>query len=59
MPEDSANFEKVQKMRRIAQFFASKNSALISEDKGWRIDLVAMVLNENGGIARLRHYENI
>ncbi len=58
-PEDNATAHKLRKMRRVAQFFAAKNQDLIREDKGWRIDLLAIVLSSNETIIRrIKHYEN-
>jgi len=58
-PEDNLTFEKIQKMRRIANFFAAQNPYLINEDRGWRIDLIAIVLQPDEAIKRIQHYENI
>jgi len=58
-PEDNLTFRKIQKMRRIAHFFAAQNPYLINEDKGWRIDLVAIVLRPDETIKKIQHYENI
>jgi putative endonuclease len=48
-PEDNANHQKRIKMRRVANFFAAKNSDLVFEERGWRIDLVAITLEEASG----------
>ena len=59
-PEDNLNFKKLSKLRRIAQFFARKNPSLIFEQKGWRIDLVAIILEmDEKSVKNIRHYENI
>lgn len=62
-PEDNLTFYKARKMRRIGQFFAAKHPELIDDDKGWRIDLVVVVLSgdlERGyKAARINHYENV
>ncbi len=60
IPEDNVTSQKAQKMRRAAQFFASKYPDLIYEEKGWQIDLLAIVLDsEDKAVKQIRHYENI
>ena len=63
IPEDNLTFRKAEKMKRIAQFFAAKYPDLIDDDKGWRIDLVVVVLGEDLGkgyaLKRITHYENL
>lgn len=44
MPEDQLSSAKLKKLKRIAQFFVNQHPELIDEDKGWRIDLVAVLL---------------
>lgn len=59
-PEDNLTFHKAQKMRRVAQFYAAKNPDLITEDKGWRIDLIAIVLDKDRAtVKRIQHYKNV
>jgi putative endonuclease len=59
-PEDNLTFHKAQKMKRAAQFFAANNPDLIYEERGWRIDLVAIVLSfDHKTVRRIQHYENV
>jgi len=58
MPEDHLNQMKRRKMVRAAQVFLLRNPKLALEDRGWQMDLIAIVL-ANGKLADLRHYENI
>ena len=62
-PEDNLTFFKAIKIKRMAQFFATQNPRMIDDGKGWRIDLIVVVLAEypNHGykIKRIAHYENI
>ncbi len=57
MPEDNLSPMKLKKMVRAAQIFIARHPWLV-EERGWRIDLIAIVLR-NGQLADLRHYENI
>lgn len=56
MPEDNLTFSKKKKLMRACQLFANKHPELISY-KGWRIDVVTIVLKPYGAI--IKHYENI
>ena len=58
MPEDNLTSSKLQKLSKTCELFAGKNPQLIKEGKGWRIDLVAILLNEKNE-AEFKHYENI
>jgi len=59
MPEDNITAFKYKKMARAAQTFANKYPGYINEEKGWRMDLIAIVLDEQNNVADLRHYENV
>lgn len=56
-PEDEVTAAKIKKIKRIAQYFALKNQDLINEKRGWQIDLIAIIDNNNQH--QIRHYENI
>jgi len=64
-PEDQMSAAKMKKFRRTAELYANshKNQKLINDKRGWRLDLVALVKNNNeayeGGTFEVRHYENI
>ena len=53
--EDQITREKLIKFRRAAELYA--NGSKLLNDKGWRIDLVAVTMD--GGEFDLKHYENI
>jgi putative endonuclease len=57
-PEDNITTRKLNIVKRMANFFAAKHPELIDEDKGWRVDLIAIDLSQNGKFS-IRHYENI
>jgi putative endonuclease len=60
MQEDNLTVRKAEKMRRAAQFFAAQNPGLIKEEKGWRIDLVAITLKDDQKtVKEIHHYKNI
>ena len=59
LPEDNLTGAKFRKILRTCEFFARKYPALINEEKGWRMDLLAVDLSPNGRLLAIRHYENI
>ena len=58
LPEDNLTRSKLKKLSRICEIFVAKNPDLIKEEKGWRIDLVAISLDENLK-PKFEHYENL
>ena len=56
-PEDNLSQAKLKKIRRCAQMFSAKHSDLIRDEKGWRIDLLALTFQQNNCI--INHYQNI
>ena len=59
MPEDNLTAAKYRKISRACQVFAAKGGDLVKENKGWRIDLVAVSLDNEGKTKEIRHYENV
>lgn len=57
-PEDNITTRKLNIVKRTANFFAAKHPRIIDEERGWRIDLIAIDLSRNGKFS-IRHYENI
>ena len=55
MPEDNLTSAKLKKLQKTAQLFAGKHQEYFNEQKGWRIDLLAICLPAN----KIVHYENI
>jgi len=60
-PEDQYSRAKKEKMIRACEMFLMKNSKLLNERAGWRMDLLAIELAdpEVGGEPEIRHYQNI
>lgn len=64
VPEDNLSAAKLRKLRRICQSFVSKRPELVRENRGWRIDLVAVTIHNvvnpaaPGGHS-INHYENV
>ncbi|MBI2278729.1 MAG: YraN family protein [Candidatus Brennerbacteria bacterium] len=56
-PEDHMTGEKMEKFRRTASLYAGHRHELVRDDRGYRLDLVALVRTA-GGFA-VRHYENV
>ena len=57
-PEDEMTAAKMKKFRRTAQIYAGSHEELIRDEKGWRLDLIALEKNNDGSFL-VRHYENI
>lgn len=63
-PEDNMTAAKIQKSKKIAEFYAIKNSEKIG-DRGWRIDMIAIELPARDSLTEsekdcvIRYYENI
>jgi putative endonuclease len=58
MPEDQMTGFKLKKIARACQKFSVQYPNLIDEEKGWRIDLIAITL-EGQATGILHHYKNI
>ncbi len=58
-PEDNLTAAKFRKISRTCEFFARQHPELVDEDKGWRIDLIAVDIGNDGKARDIRHYENI
>jgi Holliday junction resolvase-like predicted endonuclease len=57
-PEQNLTSSKIRKCERIAQWYANQFSSKVPLN-GWRIDAVAIVLDEDLEIVSLHHYKNI
>lgn len=56
VPEDEMSSSKMRKTRRAAELYANAHADLVRDDRGWRIDVIAVVLTDPPTI---RHYESI
>lgn len=59
IPEDNLTNDKLKKLIRISNVFSAKHIQLIDDQKGWRIDLLAITLGSDGNVVSINHYENI
>lgn len=57
IPEDNLTKKKLKKFIRACSLFVGFNEKFIS-DKGWRMDLIAIILDNKNGDT-VSHYENI
>lgn len=67
--EDQLTGAKLTKLQRTASLYANHNSKIVDDEKGWRIDLLAITININSELAEpltiskkdyvIKHYENI
>lgn len=55
MPEDALNKNKIHRLIKNAEAYLTKNKYMVKS----RIDAVCIVLNEEGKLKRVNHYENI
>jgi putative endonuclease len=64
-PEDQMTAAKIKKFKRTASLFAGSHPELIDDNKGWRLDVIALVVNAVEPLTKveknfvIRHYENI
>ncbi len=56
-PENQITKSKLKKTQRATMLYAGHYPELIDNNKGWRIDLVAILIKTEG--PSVRHYENI
>ena len=66
MPEDNLTYAKLSKLKKICAAYANHNHELVSEERGWRIDLVAITKKIRDGVVssaiddyNIRWYENV
>lgn len=59
LPEDNMSRAKIIKTARIASDYANQHPDLIDEKRGWRIDLIAIVLNFSPDGNFLDHFSNL
>ena len=55
--EDQLTGVKLTKLQRTASLYANHRQDLVDDEKGWRIDLLALTLIENRYV--IKHYKNI
>jgi len=61
-PEENLTSAKLEKLKRTAELYVGSFPKTIDENRGWRIDLVAISLNTLTNIQKdceITHYENI
>lgn len=56
-PEMQLTAAKLKKLQRTASLYAGSHPELFSDERGWRIDLLALTID--GKNCEIRHYENI
>ena len=68
-PEENLHSTKLEKVKRTAYLYANNHPKLVSDNKGWQIDLIAIEINHQNPesltikellkYCQVRHYENI
>lgn len=56
-PEDQLTGGKLRKLKRTAYLYANDVSDKVDKSVGWRIDLLALTINQKNCL--VRHYENV
>lgn len=56
-PEDQLTKSKLTKLQRTASLYAGHFPEKISDEKGWQIDLIAIIFSH--GEHSINHYQNI
>ncbi|MBU3918853.1 YraN family protein [Patescibacteria group bacterium] len=56
-PEERVNFRKRQTIAKIAEIWLNKHK--IPLNSPWQIDILAIVLNFDSRIAKIKHFKNI
>jgi putative endonuclease len=57
-PEDEMTAAKIAKFRRAAALYAGARPDLVNDEKGWRLDVVALEKNDDESFS-IHHYENV
>ena len=57
-PEDHFNSKKIFQMKKCCTAYVNKNENLLDENVGWRVDLAAITIFNNGE-SDIRYYENV
>lgn len=55
--EDQLTSAKLTKLQRTASLYANHNQDLINDERGWRIDLIALTISNKNYV--IKHYKNI
>lgn len=56
-PQESVTFSKKQKLIKTALHFFNQASPKLAT--GWRMDLIAIILDHSGSLKELQHFKNI
>ncbi len=57
IPEDNMSAAKISRIKRTVSLYIGNNSGMINEERGFRIDLIAIDLD--GPNSAIRHHKNI
>ena len=58
-PEEMVSKRKIEQVQRTAESFLMINPDMRKKYEKYRIDVVAIVLSEEGRVERIKHYENM
>ncbi len=57
-PEDQMTQSKMDKFGRTATLYAGSHRELVDDEKGWRLDVLALTEMDDGDF-KISHYENV
>ena len=58
-PEDNFTKSKFKRISRACSLFVNDNHRIVDKDRGWRIDLVAILIDGSPGSFEINHYKNV
>ena len=56
-PENRVSPEKIRRLMRATQTYLAAKK--YSPEQEWQIDIVALTLDQNRGVAKIKHFKNI
>lgn len=55
-PEKRVNNDKIKRIKRAVQTYIQQNNL---DDRSWQIDIIAIELDKEKGVAKITHFKNI
>lgn len=55
-PEKRVNADKIKRIKRAAQTYIQQNNL---DDKSWQMDIIAVELDKDREVAKIRHFKNV
>lgn len=58
-PEEMIGWAKIRQVKRAAQFYLLTKKEVVQKYNMYRVDAVCVVINNQGEVERISHYENL